>query len=106
MSKEDTKAHWVEFRTLKDLFTFVITKTMPGQQFVSLMHYKQHTYVFSPVNDTLMVFFTREEPKSNIYAWDAEKDEFTALSKADRTRVNILIQDVAQDTLISSIFYK
>ena len=52
-----------------------------------------------------MVFFTREAPKAPLYAWDPDKDEFVTMSKPDRTRVNILIQEVLQDTLIDKLFY-
>ena len=105
--KETThKAHqWVEFKTLKDLFSFVITKTMPGQQFLSLIKYRDYTYTFTPIDDSVMLFFTKEVPKAPIYAWDPDKDEFVTIPKPDRTRVNILIQEVVQDTLINELFY-
>lgn len=98
--------HSIEFRTLKDLFSFVITKSMPGQQFLSLIRYKDHTYTFTPIDDSVMVFYTRDVPKAQIYSWDAERDEFLPSSKADRSRVNILIQEVLKDTMIESLFYK
>lgn len=97
--------HWVEFKTLKDLFSFVITKSMPGQQFLSVIRFKEITYVFTPIGEAVMVFFTKEEPKSAIYAWDSDSDKFVPVSSPDRTRLNILIQDVEQDTLIQSLFY-
>jgi hypothetical protein len=106
MSLKEAKVNWVEFKTLKDLFTFVLTKSMPGQQFVSLLRYKNHVYAYSPLDEGVMVFFTKEEPKSAIYAWDPERDDYIPTTKADRTKVNILVQEVAQDTLISSAFYK
>jgi hypothetical protein len=102
----EAEANWIEFRTLKDLFSFVITKSMPGQQVVSLMHYKDYTYTFSPINDSVMVFFTKEIPKASIYTWDSERDEYLPVAHADRSRLNILVQDVIDDTLIKSLFYK
>lgn len=105
-SREETKVNWVEFKTLRDLFTFVITKSIPGQQFVSLLKYKDHVYTYSPLDEGVMVFFTKEVPKSEIYVWDADRDDYMPMQKADRTRINILVQEVAQDTLISSVFYK
>lgn len=96
----------IEFRTLKDLFSFVITKSMPGQQFLSLIHYKDYTYTFTPIDDSVMIFYTRDTPKATIYSWDAERDEFLPGTKSDRSRVNILIQDVAKDTMIESLFYE
>ena len=110
MSRREKKAphethQWVEFKTLKDLFSFVITKSMPGQQFLSLIRYKDYTYTFTPIDDSVMLFFTKEVPRAPIYAWDPDKDEFVTMSKPDRTRVNILIQEVVQDTLIDGLFY-
>ena len=101
----ENKFQLVEFRTLKDLFSFVITKSMPGQQFLSLIRFRDYTYTFTPIDHSVMVFFTRELPKSPIYAWDGEKDEFVSIPRADRSRVNILVQEVIDDTMITSIFY-
>ncbi len=98
--------NWIEFQTLKDLFSFVITKSMPGQQFLSLIRFRDYTYTFTPIDDSVMIFFTKDVPKSPIYAWDAERDEFLPVTKADRSRVNIIVQNVIDDTLISSTFYK
>jgi hypothetical protein len=98
--------HWIEFRSLKDLFSFVITKSIPGQQFLSLIHFRDYTYTFTPIDHSVMVFFTKEPPKAPIYTWDSERDEFLASQKADRSRVNILVQDVLDDTMIKSLFYK
>ncbi len=70
------------------------------------MHYRDYTYTFTPINDSVMIFFTREAPKSSIYAWDAERDEFLPVVRTDRSRLNILVQDVADDTMIKSLFYK
>lgn len=95
----------VEFRTLKDLFSFVITKSMPGQQFLSLIRFRDYTYTFTPIDHSVMIFFTRDMPKAPIYAWDGERDEFIATQRADRSRVNILVQEVIDDTMITSIFY-
>jgi hypothetical protein len=97
--------HSIEFRTLKDLFSFVITKSMPGQQFLSLIRFKDYTYTFTPMDDSVMIFYTKEVPKSPIYTWDAERDEFLPSTKSDRSRVNILIEDVVKDTMIDSLFY-
>ena len=99
-------ANWIEFRNLRDLFSFVITKTMPGQQVVSLIRYREYTYAFTPVGESVMIFFTKDVPKSSYYAWDAERDEFLPVAHADRSRINILIQEVVDDTLINSLFYK
>ena len=99
-------ANWIEFRSLKDLFSFIITKTMPGQQVVSLIRYREYTYTFTPLGESVMVFFTRDVPKSTYYSWDAERDEFIPVAHADRSRINILIQEVVEDTLINSLFYK
>ena len=79
---------------------------MPGQQFLSLIRFKDYTYTFTPIDDSVMIFFTKEVPKASIYSWDAEKDEFVTSARADRSRVNILIQDVVNDTLIESVFYR
>ena len=98
--------HSIEFRTMKDLFSFVITKSMPGQQFLSLIKFKDYTYTFTPIDDSVMIFFTKDVPKAPIYTWDSEKDEFAPATRADRLRVNILIQDVVNDTMIESAFYK
>jgi hypothetical protein len=100
-----SKIEWVEFKTLKDLFSFVTTKSIPGQQFLSVIRYKQHTYTLAPLSESEMVFFTKEEPKSSIYSWDAEKDDFVPITKVERSRVNILIFEVAEDTLIKKHFY-
>ncbi len=97
--------HWVEFKTLNDLFSFVITKSIPGQQFLSVIKFREYTYTFTPIDESVMIFFTKEEPKSPIYAWDPDRDEFVTLTKPDRTRVNILVQAVVHDSLISSLFY-
>ena len=97
--------HWIEFRTLKDLFSFVITKSIPGQQFLSLIKYRDYTYTFTPIDHSVMIFFTKEAPKAPLYSWDGERDEFIPSQKADRSRVNILVQEVAADTMISSVFY-
>lgn len=97
--------HSIEFRTLKDLFSFVITKSMPGQQFLSLIRFRDYTYTFTPIDDSVMIFFTKEVPKAAIYSWDAERDEFLPSTKSDRSRVNILIQEVVNDTMIESLFY-
>ncbi len=99
------KYQLVEFRTLKDLFSFVITKSMPGQQFLSLIHFRDYTYTFTPIDHSIMIFFTRDPPKSPIYSWDGERDEYVQTQRADRSRVNILVQEVVDDTMISSIFY-
>ena len=96
----------IEFRTLKDLFSFVITKSIPGQQFLSLIHYKDYTYTFTPIDDSVMIFYTKDVPKAPIYSWDAERDEFSPATKSDRSRINILMQDVAKDTMIESLFYE
>lgn len=104
-SESQTVNHWVEFKTLKDLFSFVITKSIPGQQFISLIRYKDITYAFTPLGDNLMIFYTKEEPKSSMYSWDPEGDRYIPETTADRTRLNILIQQVEQDTLIQSLFY-
>jgi hypothetical protein len=97
--------HWVEFKTLKDLFSFVITKSIPGQQFLSVIRFREITYAFTPLGEAVMVFFTKEEPKSPVYAWDSDADKFLPVPTPDRTRLNILVQQVEQDTLISSLFY-
>jgi len=97
--------HWIEFRTLKDLFSFVITKSIPGQQFLSLIRYRDYTYTFTPIDHSVMIFFTKDVPKGTIYSWDAERDEFIPTQRADRSRVNILVQEVVEDTMISSLFY-
>jgi hypothetical protein len=102
-SKE--KFHYIEFRSLKDLFSFVITKSIPGQQFLSLIRYRDYTYTFTPIDHSVMIFFTKEMPKAPIYSWDGERDEFIPSQKADRSRVNILVQEVVTDTMISSVFY-
>ena len=99
------KYHLVEFRTLKDLFSFVVTKSMPGQQFLSLIRFRDYTYTFTPIDHAVMIFFTRDMPKAPIYAWDAERDDFIGTQRADRSRVNILVQEVIDDTMITSIFY-
>jgi hypothetical protein len=99
------KYQLVEFRTLKDLFSFVITKSMPGQQFLSLIHFRDYTYTFTPIDHSIMIFFTRDAPKAPIYSWDGERDEFIQTQRADRSRVNLLVQEVIDDTMISSIFY-
>lgn len=78
---------------------------MPGQQFLSLIKYKEITYAFTPLSESVMVFYTREEPKSSLYAWDSDTDRFLPIQMPDRTRLNILIQEVVQDTLIQSLFY-
>ena len=96
---------WVEFRSIKDLFSFLITKTMPGQQFLSFIRFRDYTYAVAPMNNTVMIFLTKEVPRGRIYSWDVEKDDFTPMAKADRTKVNIMIQEVAFDTLISKLFY-
>ena len=101
----EEKFHYIEFRTLKDLFSFVITKSIPGQQFLSLIRYRDYTYTFTPIDHSVMIFFTKETPKAPIYSWDGERDEFIASQKADRSRVNILVQEVITDTMISSVFY-
>lgn len=98
--------HWVEFKSLKDLFSFVITKSMPGQQFLSVIKYRDFTYVFTPVSEAgVMVFYTKEAPQSPAYAWDSDNDKFIPVHALDRTRLNILVQEVVQDTLIESLFY-
>jgi hypothetical protein len=97
--------HLVEFRTLKDLFSFVITKSIPGQQFLSLIRFRDYTYTFTPIDHSVMIFFTRDMPKAPIYSWDGEKDEFIPTQRADRSRVNLLVQEVIDDTMITSIFY-
>ncbi len=97
--------HLVEFKTLKDLFSFVITKSIPGQQFLSVIRYREITYVFTPVGESVMIFYTKDEPKSPVYAWDSDADKFVPVLTPDRTRLNILVQQVEQDTLISSMFY-
>jgi hypothetical protein len=104
-SEKKTQDYWVEFKTLKDLFSFVITKSIPGQQFLSVIRYREITYAFTPVGEQVMVFFTKEEPKSPVYAWDSDSDKFLPVQTPDRTRLNILVQQVEQDTLISSLFY-
>jgi hypothetical protein len=102
-SKE--KFHYIEFRTLKDLFSFVITKSIPGQQFLSLIRFRDYTYTFTPIDHSVMIFFTKDPPKAPLYSWDGERDEFIPSQKADRSRVNILVQEVVTDTMISSVFY-
>jgi hypothetical protein len=102
---EETDFHWVEFRTIKDLFSFIITKTMPGQQFLSVIRFKDYTYALAPMNNTVIIFLTKETPRGKIYSWDVEKDDFTPTTRADRTKVNILIQEVAFDSLITKLFY-
>ena len=106
MPQDKMENHVVEFKTLKDLFSFVITKSYPGQQFLSVIRYKEITYTFTPVGDNVMIFFTKEVPKSPIYAWDSDSDKFVSVSSPDRTRLNVLIQEVTKDTLIESTFYK
>jgi hypothetical protein len=101
----ETNYELVEFRTLKDLFSFIVTKSMPGQQFLSLIRFRDYTYTFTPIDHKVMIFFTRDLPKAPIYAWDGEKDEFIGTQRADRSRVNLLVQEVIDDTLITSIFY-
>jgi hypothetical protein len=105
-SKSETQNYQlVEFRTLKDLFSFVITKSMPGQQFLSLIRFRDYTYTFTPIDHSVMIFFTRDMPKAPIYVWEPERDEFIATQRADRSRVNLLVQEVIDDTMITSIFY-
>lgn len=96
----------IEFKSLKDLFSFVITKSMPGQQFLSLIRYRDYTYTFTPIDDSVMIFYSKDVPKAPIYTWDAEADEFLPSSKTDRSRVNILVQNVVSDTMIESLFYR
>lgn len=99
-------ANWIEFRTLKDLFSFVITKTMPGQQMISLIRYRDYTYTFVPINESVMIFLTKDIPKASVYAWDSEKDEYVPVPHADRSRLNIMIQEVVEDTMMTALFYK
>src|SRR5579875_3517030 len=98
MTQTQERVHWIEFRNLKDLFSFVITKSIPGQQFLSVIKYRQHTYTMAPVNDSVMIFFSKEYLHGKVYAWDAERDDFVGLPKADTSRINILIQEVEEDT--------
>ncbi len=79
---------------------------MPGQQFLSLIRFKDYTYTFTPIDDSVMIFYSKEVPKAQIYTWDPEAGEFLPSAKTDRSRVNILVQEVLQDTMIESIFYK
>ena len=104
-SEKKSENHMVEFKTLKDLFSFIITKSIPGQQFLSVIRYREITYAFTPIGESVMVFFTKDEPKSPVYAWDSDTDKFLPVQTPDRTRLNILVQQVEQDTLISSMFY-
>ncbi len=105
MPEQGTNFQWVEFRTIKDLFSFVITKSMPGQQFLSVIKFREYTYTFAPMNSTIMIFLTKDEPKAKIYAWDPERDDFGPLAKADRSRVNIMVQEVVHDSVIDQLFY-
>jgi len=106
MTENERNLEWIEFRTIKDLFSFVITKSIPGQQFLSVIRFKEYTYALAPMNNTVIIFLTKEEPKSKIYAWDAERDDFALVAKADRTKVNIMVQEVVHDSLISKLFYE
>lgn len=99
------KFHWVEFKTLKGLFSFVATKSILGQQFLSLIRFREYTYAMAPVGDVVLLFLTKEEPKSRIYSWDSETGEFVAQAKADRSRINIMVEEVAHDTIVEGLFY-
>ncbi len=97
------KMHWIEFQTLKDLFLFIVTKSMPGQQFLSVLRYKNHTYAFTPIDESVLVMFSREEPKKHFYVWEPELNDVMPVDRIDRSKVNFLIQDVVQDTLVDEL---
>jgi formylmethanofuran dehydrogenase subunit E len=93
----------VEFRTLKDLFCFVIANSTPGQQILSVTKYGRHTYIVASRGDSDTVFFTNEAPKASVYACDDVYD-FSPAEKPSRSKLNILVQDVMQDSLADSLF--
>jgi hypothetical protein len=101
--ESEKKMHWIEFATLKDLFLFIVTKSMPGQQFLSVLRYKQHTYAFTPIDESVLIMFSKEEPKKPFYVWEPETNNCLPVDRIDRTKVNFIIQDVVQDTLIDDL---
>jgi hypothetical protein len=102
----DKKMHWIEFQSLKDLLLFIVTKSMPGQQFLSVLRYKNHTYAFTPIDESVLIMFTREEPKKHFYVWEAEANDIVAVDRIDRSKVNFIIQDVVRDTLVDDLLSK
>jgi hypothetical protein len=99
----ERKFHWIEFQTLKDLFLFIVTKSMPGQQFLSVLRYKGHTYAFTPIDESVLIMFSKEEPKKHFYVWEPEANDCLPVDRIDRTKVNFIIQDVVQDTLVEEL---
>lgn len=96
---------WVEFASLKDLFHFLVTHAIPMQQTVSIIHYKDYTYVMAPYGDIIVVFFTKEPPQARVYRWNTEMDEFVPSPKLDRSSYNIIVQDALHDSIIEKQFY-
>lgn len=101
--RSEKKMHWIEFQTLKDLFLFIVTKSMPGQQFLSVLRYKNHTYAFTPIDESILIMFSREEPKKRFYVWEPETNDCVPVDRIDRSKVNFMIQDVIQDTLVDEL---
>jgi hypothetical protein len=97
------KMDWIEFRTLKDLFLFIVTKSMPGQQFLSVLRYKEHTYAFTPIDESVLIMYSREQPKKQVYVWEPETNDVAPVDRIDRSKVNFIIQEVVQDTLVDEL---
>jgi hypothetical protein len=102
----EKKFHWIEFKAIKDLLLFIVTKSMPGQQFLSVLRYKNHTYAFTPIDESVLIMFTREVPKKQFYVWEPEINDCLPVDRIDRSKVNFIIQDVVEDTLIDELLTK
>ncbi|MHA2067645.1 MAG: hypothetical protein ACXABY_25050 [Candidatus Thorarchaeota archaeon] len=96
----------VEFATLRHLFHFLVTHSMPTQQYASVIRYRDYTYVMAPAGEIVELFFTRDAPQAEIYSWTMEKDEFNPVSRLDKSSYNIIIQNVVYDSIIEKTFYK
>jgi hypothetical protein len=104
MSSENIE--WVEFETLKDLFYFIVTHGIPMQQYASVLHYREYTYVMAPSGNLSIIFYTKEAPQAKVYKWDLEQNEFTPSSTLDKSNYNIIIQEAMHDSLLEKHFSK
>ena len=94
----------VEFAALNDLFCYLMTNSEPGQQFLSVTRYKGHVYTVVARGDREAVLFTKEAPQARVYVCEEDSYDFAPAEKPRRSRLNIRILELAQDTLADSLF--
>jgi subtilase family serine protease len=103
---EERISDWVEFQTIKDLLSYIISRSNPQQQFHTVLRFKELTYTYITTGSSIMLFFTREKPHGSLYLWQNEKLDIIPAVKPDRSMLNIVIMMVSHDSMIEKLFYQ